>query len=596
MEKSIFKEIIKRVDDFNSGRAYVTNEISFNQREVHERNLRLYNSKFKKGNIDREGFQKYFYNIVRNPCDVATKAISFNTGDIKILSTPGRNHLKAWLLDRDFKYWAKVTNFAKILKTVFYELPIYGTVVLKKVNGQFFPVDIRNLVLDQSADTLTQSSHLIERHYYSPEDLRKKEGKWDNVEEAIEMWRNTKSPFLRLFEYRGEIPESYLKDNGDPNKYVRGVFIVYSPEQKDYNLHNEMGDVKQGVVLWKAEEDIEEFPYREIHWEKIPGRWLGVGRVELNADPQIRTNEITNLRVKASYFAALTMWQTRDTSAPKNLTQEAANGDVLSVISEITRIPTEDRNLPTFSQEENRWMQNRDENSMSFDVIRGERLPAGTPLGAAQLAAQQTTSYFDDIRERIAIEIKEMIKKDVIKDFLKQNNDEHYLKLTGEDFEKMTSLLVVENTNAKLLDFVRRKQKLPSQTQYEAIRGSVEQRLRSGGGEMSVTIPAEFYDDVDYDVDIVITEEARKIQAQAANMTTVLQAIQQDETILTDPTKRKIFGQLLETIGLSLGDIETAETVPSGGILQSARENTQRGGGISGPVQQDLQGQIEQTV
>ena len=40
-----------------------------------------------------------------------------------------------------------------------------------------------------------------------------------------------------------------------------------------------------------------------------------------------------------------------------------------------------------FTQETQKWNAIRDENTMSYDVVQGERLPAGTPLGSAQIAA-----------------------------------------------------------------------------------------------------------------------------------------------------------------------------------------------------------------
>lgn len=595
---SIFKQLNKEIEDFKTKDSTVIDKFTFNQKKIIEKVIRLYHSQFEKGEIDSEGFRKYFLNIVRNPCDVATKAISFGQSDINIIPAPGQNHRKAWLLDRDVKHWMKTNGFSKVLKRVFYELPIFGSVVLKKVQGKLHVVDLRNLIVEQSADTLLQSSYVIEQHFMSPHEVRKMGWDSEKVEEAIKLWRETKKPFLRIYERRGEVPESWLKDNGDENNYVRSRFIVFSPQTKDHGHVDNYGFPKEGVVLKKNKESVEDFPYREIHWEKIPGRWLGVGRVELNADPQVRTNEITNLRVKASYFAALNIWQSRDTSAPKNLVHEVANGEILNVISEVTRIPTEERNLQAYGQEEQRWIQSRDENSMAFDVVRGERLPAGTPLGSAQLAAQMTSSYFDDIRERIAIEIRDIIKRDVIKDFLSENSNEHYVRLVGEDFEHFTSLIIIEKTNRELLDFVKRNKKVPTQTQYEAIRGSVSEKER-GGKESSMKVPSNFYD-VDYDVDIVITEEQRKMQARAANMTTVLQAIQQDETLLTDPSKRRIFSQLLSSIGMSLADVEGPETGQVGGVEASARENKLRGGGISAPTARQ-QGQeneqpVEQTV
>ena len=586
---NMIKQIQKEVQDFISEEIEIVPKYKFNQLKTTERNIRLYNSRFEKGEFDSDGFRKYYLNIVRNPCTVGEKAIAFKASDISVLSTPGGDYRKAWIADRDFRYWIKTNGFSQTLSRIFHELPIFGSVVLKKVKGKYRFVDLRNFIVEMQADSLDRAEYVIEQHFMTPDELRG--SKWENIEQAIELWRGTKKPYIRILERRGELPESEIKEGGDPNKIVRAVYIAYVPETE---TKDRFGNPVNGITLWAREESIEDFPYREFHWEKIPGRWLGLGRVEINTDAQVRTNELINLRVRSSYFAALNLWQTRDTTLPKNLIKEVTNGDVLQVMSEITRVPTEERNMAAFSHEENRWMQNRDEQSMSFDVIRGERLPAGTPLGSAQLAAEMTTSYFDTIRRRIAVELKEFISKDVFKEFLANNSTDHYMKLVGEDLDQWHALMVREHTNVEVLNFISRNKKLPTGMQFDMMKASVSDRLRQDK-EVSVKVREGFYKDFEYEIDLVITEEHRKMQARSANMSLILQAIQQDPDLLVDPGKRKIFRQLLESIGMSMSDVEPNEATHSPTVSEAAGQQV-RGGGISAPQGQQVEAPEPQVV
>lgn len=568
----IFKQISEEVNDFETQEVTIVDNFTFKQRETIEKIIRLYNSRFKDGDLDKEGFKKYFKNIVRNPCHSAMKAIKFTPKDIMIVPAAGQDEIKAWIMDRDFNFWMKENQFNKILNRMFLELTIFGTVVLKLVNGKLHFVDLRNLINEQSSDTLKDASYVIEQHYYSPHELRKKN--WDNIEQTITDWRSSKAHYIRVLERYGEVPESEF--GGDPEKYVYSRYIMYVPDTK-IQQSNKLDFYKAGYVLDKAKISPNELPYREFHWEKIPGRWLGVGRVELLSDPQVRTNEIVNLRVKSSYVAGLNIWQTRDDNIKKNLIKDIANGQVLTTMDRIEKVPTEERNLTSFVQEEGSWLNNRDEMAFTYDTFRGERSPASTPLGATQLAVTMMASYFEHIRESIASDIKELIYNDIVPLF--KNTGEHYIRLVGEDLDKWHKLKSKIAVGLETIGFVLEKGKLPSAVQYDVMKQFIEQKMRESGD--SPFIPQDFYKDVKYAIDVVITGQDRDMRVQAANMAMALQTMIADPTVLTDPAKRKIFGKQLEAVDININDIIPEEMQPSQAPIEQRAER--QGGGISAP-------------
>ena len=569
-----FKQLNIELDEFKNQPIKIADGYTFKQRDVIHNNIRVYNSKFEGGNIDSENFVKFFYNIVRNPCNTASKAIKFRPKDIILNPAPGQSSFKAWLMNLDLRYWFKIKRFNKFLQKIFNELPIMGSVVVKKVKDEFHFVDLRNLVNEQSADTLKQSPYVIEQHYYTINEFRKQPFK--NIEKVIEQHRDTTAKYIKVIERYGEVPENVIKKNGKENKYVYARVISYSPDNSFIGGKKAFGsDIQeaQGEILDAREIDLDkDFPYREFHFEKIAGRWLGISRVEVLYDPQVRTNEIVNLRVKSSYFSALNIFQSRDDTFKKNLLKDIVNGQVVSVMDRIEKIPTEERNLAAFDLEERKWSANRDEMTFSYDVVRGERLPSGTPLGSAQLAAAMITSYFEQIQESVASDIKEMIYNDIIPSF--KNQPEHYIKLVGEDIDKYHKAISDNKWNEELLNFVKQTKKIPTKIQAEAMREVIYKKAKNE----DVHIPKDFYEDIKYIIDIIITGQDKDLRVQSANMATVLQAIQQDGSLLTDPTKRSIFGKLLESIGMSIEDIAQDETTPMTQMVQE-----QKGGGISRP-------------
>ena len=583
---NIFGKINQEVREFQNDDIPISDGFEFNQKDRVHQNIRYYHSQFESGELDSEGYRKFFYNVVKNPCNSASKAIAFEPKDIQIAPTPGHSSLKAWLMDLDFRYWIKENDFSRILGETFHKLPIHGSVVLKKVGDNSLEmVDLRNLINEQSAESLRQASYVIEQHHYSPEEFREVSSGWDNQEKTLKTYRANEDKYIRVLERYGEVPESMIEEGGDPDKYVYSRMIVYMPEgglkkgKPSISSKNQMSG--GGVLLDAVKIDREkEFPYREIHFEKIPGRWLGVGRVEILEDPQIRTNEIMNLRVKSSYISSLNLWQTRDDNFKKNLLKELQNGDVVTAMDRIERVPTEDRDLSAYDLEERKWKKNIDEKSFNFDLVRGERPPAGTPLGSAQMAAEMVDSHFQRIRSRIARSIKDILYEDVIPNF--KSSGEHYVKLVGEDLDKLKKLVVKKRTKNELFKHIRNKKSIPSKEQMNVI----EQRMERKTKEDSVKIPDGFYDDLKYKIDIVITGEERDVRLQSANISMILQNIQQDPEILQDPAKRKLLSKLLETIGMDIHDISPEPTAEEG-MKQMVEEK--KGGGISRPsIPQDV--------
>lgn len=567
--------IKQEVEDFRSKNIKIVPGYSFNQLATIEQNILYFNSQYITGNQDTDGMRKYFFNIVRNPCKVTTKAIDFDTKHISIQTASGGTAITTWYFEKDLKFWMKDKGFGSVLNRIFTELPIWGSVVLKVIKGVPYFVDLRNFICTQDADNLDGADMMMEVHHYTPMEFRNmgKANGWQNVEDAIRKFReNTgqKKKFITIYERYGEV------ETDGKYEYRRVIMADNGTEDKSVALGYEAsgaGTELESVI-------VEKHPYWEFHLEKIPGRWLGVSIVEVLTDPQIRQNEIINLQVKSGYWSALRIWQSRDNGINRNLFTDVENGEILSVDSEITQVDMADRNLAMVNQETERWMNNRDELTFSYDVIRGERLPAGTPLGSAKLAAGMTSSHFDQIRESIALDMKKFLYEVIIPQFKNENNPEHYLRLAGEDVGKINKLIINQKTIDSLFEFTSKKNKLPTKTHFETMKAGIEERVKQDAEKM-LKIPKSFYQNLKYKIDIIITGEQKDTSAMTQVYFAALQAITTDPTILQDPAKRKIFFKALENSGVNIEDI-MPDTEPKG--VRSLMQPKGAGGGVSRPT------------
>ena len=583
----ILKTIQQEIEDFNSKKITIIDKLQFSQWETIKRIYYYYLSAFESGELDSQGDKKYFLNMVRNPCNVSTKAIDFDTKDINIQTAAGGNPLKTWFFSRDLKYWMKDKGFGKILNRMFFELPIFGSVVLKVIGGKPYFVDLRNFMISQNADTLDQSNFIIERHNYTPFEFKKigKEKGWKNVDKTLEAIRQTSSnKFIQVYERYGEVEED--------GKYVYKRIVMAGKLGKDDDDLQDNVVQQSGFIL--DEREVKKHPYWEFHWEKIPGRWLGVGRVEILFDPQIRVNELTNLRVKSTYWTALRLWQTRDDGVQRNLLTDVVNGEILNTEDPVTQIDMGDRNVQIYPAEINRWMGTRDELTNSYDVVSGARLPAGTPLGSAKLAAGMAGAYFGQIRENIALDVKTFLYEAILPQFEKDMTEEHILRIAGEDLDKLNNLLEIRELNNQIIEFIKKRGVIPPKGFIELKKVLIGESIKNMK-EKFIRMKKDFYKDIKYQIDIVITGEAIDTSVRASNLLQALQAITADPTVLTDPAKKKIFYKYLEQGGISAIDIEPETTQRGLEELQTPTKGA--GGGISAPIQQQSgRGQIEQTL
>lgn len=587
----LLRKINKEIEDFKTKNIQVVPGFTFNQYENLLDIYFYYNSKFRTGDIDQDGERKYFYNITKNPCKVYSKAIDFDTKNIRLLTTGGGDPLKTWFMERDLKYWMRDKQFGKILNRIFYELPIFGSVVLKIVDGTPYFVDLRNFVVEQSAESLDDMNYIIEVHNLTVPNFRKvaKQMKWDKakVDEAIRLFYEMKDvSHIRVYERYGDV----FDEEKGTHSYRRVFFADVGVDE--FDNYGNLTATKAGIEL--SSEEWDGHPYWEFHAEKMPGRWQGIGVVETLKEPQIAENQRTNLQNKAASHLALLLFQTRDQAFNRNLLTDAQNGEVLSTDSEITQVGISDRNLAFFNEQHNLWLSNRDELTFSYDVVQGERLPAGTPLGSAQIASAQTLSYFEQIQENVALDVKEMLYQVIIPRFLKENTTEHTLRLVGQDLDQYIAMVKNDLVLKEIVRLVVSGAPFPTNTEAEAIGVAIEQSIKQGK-EKLLTIPKNFYDNIKYDVDIDITGESIDTRVRYATKFALLQAITADPTMTTDPMKRKFLYSMAEDGGVNPGDLFDVETKGVQDI--AAQAGSRAGGGVSAPqLNAQLAGQTQMTV
>ena len=521
---------------------------SFNHIQTLKRVDLYYNSQFESGNTDSSGFHKYFYNVVKPSCDVATKFIDIDTKDVILRSERENDEYRIWMMKKDLQLWLKKEKIGVLFNEIGFDFPKYGTVVVKKGNdNKWRKVNIQNLRMEPGAPSLESSSFVYEVIEMTKREVR--EMGWDTEEckAFLENYEEARCIVYACYDFNPDEGKKWvLSYKTDFLKAQHGQGTIETAESQI----NNQSTYKPGWTLY--EEEVDELPYRELHWEKVPGRWLGFGYVEYLFDDQMRQNELVNIKAKGLYFTSLHLYQTRDQIPQRNVSTDLQNGDILPVVSEITPIANEERNLAHFQQEEQRWDHSIDRKTFAFDVARGGDLPSQTPLGVAQMQAGQILGYFELKRENLGMFIKNIILADVIPQFKKQTRKEHAIKFLGSESEseKLLAAFTEAETRKKVFDYALKNGVIPTPENIAQFRMDTSDARRKVR-EFYVTIPEGFYDDVQETVDVLITNESLDVSSRLQTLQIAMQMISGNPAIIQDTKLRTVFFKMLELAGVN---------------------------------------------
>lgn len=507
-----------------------------------------YNSKYKTGQYDNLGFRKFFYNIVKPACDIATKFIDLDTKDI-ILSPEGRDdELPTWLMQKKLKLWLEDSSFAELLNEIAFNLPKYGHVVVKKVKNEWELVNLQNIRIDPAVDCIDDSPYFYELISMTKGEIKKMKG-----------WK-TSELFARGDDEQFVIYDCYDQIDGTWKHTVYGdLFTTKTKDGMNRNVESELDNRDDYLgateLFTETIEDIKE-KYRELRWEKVPGRWLGYGFVEYLEENQVAINEAENLERKGLMFSSLKLWQTRDENIAGQNLSVMSNGQILPISSEITPIAMEERNLAAYNNTRSNWTANTERKTFTSDITTGASLPSRTPLGVANLQATFATSYFELKRENYGIFVKDMLYEDIIPSFVQENSKEHTLMFAYSDqdkadYDKLCADILVGDA---VVAYALKTGFFPSATQKEQLRQTIMNQIAKNKNSYA-KIPKDFYKNAKHFIRINITGESMDNGTKSQVIQMALNIVGTNPAILQNKAAKGLLFALLGLGGISPADL-----------------------------------------
>lgn len=527
---------------------------------------------------------RLFFNIVLPPCEVAMRMLNIDTKNIRLWPMNPKSQFATYLLEKELKVWLKGHKFGLALNKLAEEAPRYGSVVLEKTPDGAEVVDLRRLILDPTVEKIQESRFVTTITYMTPSQL-KAATSWDQdmVDLAITRYANfnttepyedqfvnvnimRSSPYIKVFKRYGEVPAHWIDDSvksgtKEGEKTVRALFIVAGA---DWLMKNNEGKPVQdmGVVLFKSKW-AKDWPFKDFHYMKTKGRWLGIGVTEMLFDVQERFNELKNQKRTSMELSTLHLFQTQDKSIVRNVLTDTQNGDIMLAGKEggITPIENEERNLEAFQQEEESYAAQTDKLSFAYEALRGDSSDSGnTTLGQTQIAVAQGTSVFAFKKENLSLFIQDFFNDLVLPQLLKDLTPEHIMRFTGssQEIAKLDQAAAEVYAN----DYIKQelfKGNGLSVEDFEAAKQKAIKTYQNLGENRFIKIKQQFYNDAEFEFDFLVTNE----QADPAQMATNIQAILAEmpalQPMLNDPRIKLLFNKLYEQVGISPSEFELAD-------------------------------------
>lgn len=537
-------------------------------------------SKFREGADDNT---RPFKNIIRPILNLSYRAEGFDVKDILLFVNSAGKYFLSFLVRKFYDTWARDNNMDTFIDDIVETYTDFGGVLIQKTKEP-----IPRVIKMESIAFCDQSNILSApigiKHYMSPKELRdmekfgwgdKKFGATLSIEELIIISkpekttgkynsRKVKTPgkFLEVYEVHGDLPESYLKDDGATMKYVPQLQFVTS-------YIDDKGE-KQWNTIFKIIE--REFKFKFLKRGNDFGRALGFGGIEELFQPQMWTNydEITKKEMLDA--ASKIIHVTDDPSFPtQNRISDLDNGEILTVAEgrNIKLLDTRPVNFDLFERNTQDWQINARQMGGASETALGTHPPSGTPFKLEQLVARQTVgedSLHGYRQGKIASFVDEVHRDWIIPHIAKElSKDQEFLSELDLDELQLVASSLVKN---KIEDFKKEKVlkgELFDDAELDIIREKVREDFMSGGKERFLKTYKEELKGIPLVIKTNIAGKQKDMLARVDKLNAVFSQVfssydpqTKQFTVLQDPKMAKLFNEILQNSDLSPIDFGVA--------------------------------------
>lgn len=572
MEVKSISQLVREMEDLDTNGVTTSSKyVTQSMREDINTTEAYLNSKHISGDTDYLGREKPFFNIVVGARNIWFRATDIDCKNIKLRATKDEEMIEAFVATIKFQEWIKKQSFGQFLNDLGLSLASHGSTVSKFIERENELIaqvmDWNNIIVDPID---FENNVKIEKLWFTPSQLLKQKG-YDKkkVKELLEQTetretitgeqKDNKSGYIPVYEVHGELPLSLLTNNEkDDETFVQQIHIVSFLAKKDNK------DEYDEYTLYSGRE--KQDPYFITHLIKKDGQTYAGGAVKNLFEAQWMVNHSQKQIKDQLDLASKIIFQTSDGAfVGQNMLSSIENGDILKheINQPLTRL-ADNADISALQAYKADWQNVANQINGISESMQGESAPSGTAWRLVQAQLQESHSLFELMTENKGLAITEMIRRYVLPFFKKQlNNDEQISAILEEENIKQIDSMYVPNEVTRRLNQKKKETILsgeifdPGFEAADMAEANAEISKNLTGNQRFIKpsdVPnktwKEVFDDMEFDIDIDITGEAKDVQEAMATLTTIFQVVASNPAVLQDPTVKMMFSKILNLSGV----------------------------------------------
>lgn len=551
------------ISQFEFGKVDVTDEVSYNLKDVINENYRLYNSKFQEAS-DATGLEKIFFNIGWILYRTVFFSSDIDQKDLQMRSQNRNAVPVVALLRMAVENYLTRVHFGKTIDDIRAYMIAHGTAITKISNGEPKLVELKNIIRPAHVENI-QESGLCERTYYTYQEIMAIEMNDYAKSKARELWSKMQKEGQYLFpvyEYwhEFEINEKVHKgckryldcdlirpENQKNNKTEWDPYIFIDSFKTPYKKRR-----TSRALIKKYGEYEEIYPYKQVNFIDCPGRWLGFGVFELIKGLQMYYNEKWHLYRKKDILDLRGIFKHKKGVSNSSLEQRFM--DAMETGAFIDLEQDEDIERLIMDMKTGEFVASIDKiMELSRQLIGvtaqgiGQEMPSTTTatVGILNQKAQQTT--YDYVIERMSHFLTEMFEDFYMEVILEEISEEEMLQITGDPSElrELDRKLVDNLVNQQAYIYRAQYGYYPTEDVVDNWRTQMMENQESYGDMRFAELRAEVIKALPFTVQFYVNNERFDKGVMIQNLTQL--RMKADFT----GSKEKLDEAILDLIGLS---------------------------------------------
>lgn len=571
MDQKVYEFIKTEENSFTTTCVPLTNSKDWNMKEHIERCFNVSNGWFHKGQNDGN---RPYDDIVTPIVDVAFRSEGFDVKDIVPYVDDIEQAYKSFLIKKFHPEWAKRNQLDTFIDEVVESSIIYDLVLVKDVNSvRPEVVSLQDIAFCDQTDVL--SGPLCIRHNYSVPELLEYKGKWfdDKIDEAIVMSEESKKvslakdskaktpgKYIEVYELYGMFPESWLKADGDPDKYLDQMHVVCYYTCEDGS--------KSGITLYKGKSRKlkDKFKALKIDQVRSKGRACGRSIVERLFEPQV-WNNFSAIKLKKMLDAAVNLLQTDSEEFGNKKISDLKENTVLKHEPgrPISRIDMQLQNVTAVQSFQQQQQQSARTLGSASEAALGKNPVAGTPFALQDLIVQQGEGIHEYRRGKIATFFSDVLYPDLFIQYLlrEMNSGKKFSEeLSLDEMQEIADILSTNAVNQKIDQMILDGKTVTPEMQQMMTETFKQQFKKSGSRKFFELLKGDLQD-APIKVKMNIAGKQRYMAQNADKLSKLISNILQNpQAFATIPGLSKAYNQLLEESGMSPIDFSSIITNP----------------------------------